>query len=202
MTKHVVFYIREASDGQSLAAQLLALTEVARTRQWEVVHSYVDHTINYRKDKNSGEGFRELCEALQYPDFDLVMVFSIDRLGRSLQGLASFLSNLQSKNIDLYLHKQGIDTTSSERPSFFFMSSIFAEFEKSILKERVNSGLKRARLQGTKLGRPRVSSDIEKQILNYRSQGMAIKTIAKELKTGVSVVQRVLYDKHPLILES
>ena len=82
------------------------------------------------------------------------------------------------------------------------MSSIFAEFEKSILKERVNSGLKRARLQGTKLGRPRVSSDIEKQILNYRSQGMAIKTIAKELKTGVSVVQRVLYDKHPLILES
>ena len=197
MTKRVVLYIREALDGQSLAQQLLTLTEIAHTRNWTVVKTYVDHTISYAKDKKSGEAFREMCDASESFEFDLVMAYSIDRLGRSLQELAAFLSGFHEKNIDFYLHKQGINTTLPEKKSLFFMCDVLAEFERLILRERVNAGIKRARSNGVKLGRPRAPLATEQKILNYRSQGMAIKTIAKTLNIGVSVVQRVLkVDSH------
>jgi DNA invertase Pin-like site-specific DNA recombinase len=194
MTKRAVLYIREVIDGQSLAHQLLTLTEAARVRGWTVVQTYVDHAIGLVKNKEGEEGLLELGLALKRSEFDLILVFSMNILGRSLQGLATFLADVHALNVDLYVHTHDIDTTQPEGKSLFCMCKVFAEFERSILKERVNRGIKGARLNGTKLGRPRVSLEIERQILNYRSQGMAIKTIAIVLKTGVSVVQRVLRD--------
>ena len=90
MTKRVVLYARQSRDGVSIANQVLALTEVANSRNWFVVKAYVDRTINYTKDKSSGDEFRKLCGALTQSEFDLVMVFSIDRLGKSLQELVTF----------------------------------------------------------------------------------------------------------------
>ena len=122
---------------------------------------------------------------------NIIMAWSVDRLGRSLQHLVVFLSDIHAIGIDLYLHKQGIDTTTPTGKAMFYLCSVFAEFEREIIRERVFSGLNRARSKGITLGRPRVSKLIEDDIKKYKESGMGIKKIAKHLGIGVSVVQRV-----------
>jgi len=85
----------------------------------------------------------------------MVMAWSVDRLGRSLQDLVEFLTNLHALKIDLFLKTQGIDTTTPAGKAMFQMMGVFAEFERAIIQERVRAGLARARADGTKLGRPK-----------------------------------------------
>ena len=86
-------------------------------------------------------------------DFDKVMAWSVDRLGRSLSGLPAFMGELKAKSVDLYLHQQHLDTATPAGKAMFQMLGVFSEFEREIIRERVNSGLARAKAQGKKLGR-------------------------------------------------
>ena len=117
--------------------------------------------------------------------FDLVMVWSIDRLGRSLQNLMEILNDLKSKNIDLYMDQQAIDTTTPTGSLMFAMIGAFAEFERSMIRERVLAGLDRARSQGKRLGRPPVPPILIEKMKRMRGEGMTLTAIAK--KVGVSV---------------
>jgi hypothetical protein len=92
------------------------------------------------------------------------MAWSVDRLGRSLQDLVSFLSEIHAAGVDLFLHQQGIDTTTPGGKAMFQMLGVFAEFERSIIQERVRAGLRRAKAEGKRLGRPRIAADIEARI--------------------------------------
>ena len=125
------------------------------------------------------------------------MSWSIDRLGRSLKHLVSFLEDLHSKNVDLYLHQQGIDTTTPAGKLMFNMLSVFSEFERSIMQERIKAGIERAKANGVKLGRPRVDAVVEQAIRAKRADGMGMNSIAKELGCGTSTVQRVLATPTP-----
>ena len=120
------------------------------------------------------------------------MAWSVDRLGRSLQHLVGFLDNIHAKGVDLYLHQQNIDTSTPSGKAMFQMAGVFAEFEHSMIQERVRAGLERAREQGKVLGRPRVSTHTEALIRRKRAEGMGILKIAKEVGVGTSVVQRVV----------
>ena len=124
------------------------------------------------------------------------MAWSVDRLGRSLQDLIGFLSELHAVGVDLYLHQQGIDTTTPAGKAMFQMMGVFAEFERSMIQERVKSGLARAKKHGTKsgkpLGRPKVNGKIEKAVLAVRAEGTGKRKIAKQLGIGVSTVNRIL----------
>ena len=111
---------------------------------------------------------------------------------RSLQHLVTFLDELHSKNVDLFLHRQGIDTTTPAGKMMFQMLGVFAEFERAMIKERINAGLSRARAQGKKLGGPRVSLEVESKIRELRSAGRGIRKIAGQLRVGVSTVKRVV----------
>jgi DNA invertase Pin-like site-specific DNA recombinase len=125
--------------------------------------------------------------------FDKVMAWSVDRLGRSLPDLLSVMGELKAKGVDLYLHQQSLDTSTPAGKAMFQMLGVFSEFEREIIRERVNSGLARARAQGKKLGRPR--RDTSKRlsaIRKLRKQGIGINKIARKLGIGVSVVQRVV----------
>ena len=192
MPKRIALYARESVDGCSIADQVVELTKIAESKNGSVVKIYVDQTIFYEKNSDSGIGFRDLCEASRQNAFDLVMVWSTDRIGRSLQEFVSFLQAVQKQNIDLYFHKQELDTTLSSGKALFSVCGIFSEFERAIIAERVSAGHQRALQQGKKLGRPRTSQDIEDQIRLYRDQGMGMRKIAAALKVGVSVVQRVI----------
>ena len=94
----------------------------------------------------------------------MVMAWSVDRLGRSLQDLVAFLSDLHALRIDLFLHQQGIDTTTSSGKAMFQMMGVFAEFERAMIQERVRAGIARARSEGKRLGRPPIPERVEDAI--------------------------------------
>ena len=193
MTKCVALYARESFDENSIVDQIVELTGVVTSRNWSVVKTYVDQTIAYDKNPQSGAGFLSLCEGVSQHVFDIVLVCSIDRIGRSLQEFVAFLLDLEKQGIDFYAHKQKIDTTLPEDKALFRFCSLFSKFEHDIIRERVYAGHQRARQQGKKIGRPRKNLNIDQEIRTYRNEGMGIKAIAKILKVGVSVVQRVVH---------
>ena len=113
----------------------------------------------------------------------------------TLQNLVSFLDEIHSKRIDLYLHQQGIDTTTPAGKALFQMCGVFAEFERAMIQKRVKAGLARARAQGKVLGRPRVSARVESTVRALRAKGRGTHAIAREAGVGVGTVQRVLNEE-------
>jgi DNA invertase Pin-like site-specific DNA recombinase len=120
-----------------------------------VAKVYKDHGISGAKGRNGRPAFDAMCRDATKRQFDVVMAWNVDRLGRSLKDLVAFLSELHALGIDLFLHQQGIDTTTPAGRAMFQMMGVFAEFERAIIiQERVRAGLKRARSEGQTLGRP------------------------------------------------
>jgi DNA invertase Pin-like site-specific DNA recombinase len=190
--KRAALYARVSTDHQTTANQLQELRAVAERMGWKVVAELKDHGISGAKGREHRPAFDQLLRGAVRRDFDIVMAWSVDRLGRSLQHLVGFLAEINSKGVDLYLHQQGLDTTTPSGRMLFQMCGVFAEFERSMIQERVKAGLARARAQGKQLGRPRVGEKVERAILKAREKGAGIKTIARQLGVGVGTVQRVL----------
>src|SRR6202165_5289527 len=136
-------------------------------------------------------GLDAMMKAMNAKEFEIVASWSVDRLGRSLTDLLSILQGLHEKGVGLFLHQQGLDTSTTAGKAMFQMLGVFAEFERGIIRERVNAGLARARAKGTKLGRRRVKPSVEARILELRANGDGILKIGRTLGVGTSVVQRV-----------
>jgi len=192
MTKRVAIYLRVSTDGQTTENQRLELEGVAQRSGWEIVGVYEDHGISGSKGRDKRPEFDRLCKDATRRKFDLVMAWSVDRLGRSLQDLIAFLGELHATGVDLYLNQQGIDTSTPAGKAMFQMMGVFAEFERAMIQERVKAGLARARAQGKTLGRPRLSKAKEEAVKTARSQGMGIRRIAREVGVGVGTVQRIV----------
>ena len=123
--------------------------------------------------------------------FDLVMAWSIDRVGRSLSDLLGTIQHLEAVGVDLYLDQQNIDTTTPTGRLLFQITGAFAEFERSIIRARVNLGLSRSRAQGKSLGRRPVSADVVERIRTELVTGAGILKTAKALGVGTGTVHRV-----------
>ena len=191
--KRVALYARPSTDGVSPENQLFELQKVAENMNWKVVEIYMEQGLSWPKKNEKMIAFKSLSKAATRREFDLIMVWSIDRLGKSLQQLVEILTAIHAEDIDLYIHKQGIDTTTSTWKDFFRFCTVFANFKSVVIKERVNTGLERVRAKGQILGRPRTKAAVEEEIRVYRKNGLGIKKIAKHLGIGVSVVQRVVH---------
>ncbi len=196
--KRAAIYARVSTQkNQTPQNQIIRLREVADRAGWEVVEEYVDKGISGAKGRDKRPAFDRLCKAATRREIDVVMAWSVDRLGRSLQDLVAFLNELQASKVDLYLDRQGVDTTTPGGKALFQMMGVFAEFEREMIRERVHAGLARARKEGKRLGRPKVSKKIERAILAARKQGKGINRIATELRVGSSTVQRVIAEAEP-----
>ena len=126
-------------------------------------------------------------------DFDTILVWSVDRLGRSLQHLVSFLNEVHSVGCDLYIHQSGIDTQTPAGKMMFQMCGVFAEFERGMIQERVRIGQQRAKAEGKHIGRPsNLNEGVVYSITHMRKQGLGIRKIAKELKVGVGTIYKVM----------
>jgi DNA invertase Pin-like site-specific DNA recombinase len=123
-----------------------------------------DHGISGAKGRDKRPAFDKLCRDATRREFDMVMAWSVDRLGRSLQDLVGFLSELHPLKIDLFLRQQGLDTTTPAGKAMFQMMGVFADFEPAMIAERVRAGLARARSEGKRLGRPPIAPTLEKRI--------------------------------------
>ena len=191
--KRAVLYLRVSTVDQTTANQERELREIARRSGLEVVKVYKDHGISGAKGRDKRPGFDALCRDATKRQFDVVMAWSVDRLGRSLQDLIGFLSELHALGIDLFLHQQGLDTRTPAGKGMFQMMGVFAEFERSMIREQVRAGLARAVAEGTKLGRPSIPQAKEDAIPAALSQPgrPGVRKIAKKFGVDPSTVQRI-----------
>jgi DNA invertase Pin-like site-specific DNA recombinase len=192
--KRAVLYLRVSTIEQTTANQERELREVASRMGCEIVHVYKDHGISGAKGRDKRPAFDRMCRDATKRQFDMVMAWSVDRLGRSLQDLVGFLSELHALRIDLFLHQQGLDTTTPAGKALFQMMGVFAEFERSMIQERVRAGLARAKSEGKKLGRPPIDPKLEAHIrkaLNEPGRTEGVRKIAERFGVNASTVQRI-----------
>jgi DNA invertase Pin-like site-specific DNA recombinase len=195
VTKRVGLYLRVSTGDQTVENQRQALRAAAEYRGWTVVDEFVDAGISGAKGREKRPAFDNLLKAVVRRKVDIVAAWSVDRLGRSLQDLVGFLGELKGAGVDLYLDRQAVDTTTPAGKALFQMLGVFAEFERSIIQERINAGIARARIVGTKSGRPigraKIDPAKEEAIRAALASGKGILKTARECGTGSSVVQRI-----------
>jgi DNA invertase Pin-like site-specific DNA recombinase len=189
--KRAVLYLRVSTIEQTTANQERELKQAAERAGWEVVKVYKDHGISGAKTRDKRPAFDALCRDATKRQFDVVMAWSVDRLGRSLQDLCGFLSELHALKVDLFLHQQGLDTTTPAGKAMFQMLGVFSEFERSIIQERVRAGLARARSEGKVLGRPKIAADVETAVRATLASGTGMMKTAKLHQVGVGTVVRI-----------
>ena len=189
--RRAALYLRVSTLEQMTENQERELRAAAERMGCEIVAVHQDNGISGAKGRNGRPGFDALCKAAARREFDLIMVWSVDRLGRSLQDLVGFLSEIHALRVDLYLHQQGIDTTTPGGKAMFQMCGVFAEFERAMIAERVRAGIARAKSVGTHCGRPRIKQTKENAIRVALAGGKGICSTARDVGVGVGTVQRI-----------
>ena len=178
-----VIYARVSTAEQTTDNQTLELQKVAKRNGWALEAVFED-TIS-KGAKTERPALQRLLQGVIRKEFDVVMVWDVSRLGRSLKHLVTLLEDFHAKGVNLYFHQQGIDTTTPSGKMMFQMCGVFAEFERSMIQERVKAGIQRAKAQGKKLGRPTVPPITIRKIQNLRASGLSLRAISK--RTGVIV---------------
>src|SRR5262245_6811305 len=194
--KRAVLYLRVSTIDQTTANQERELREIAGRMGCEIIKVYKDHGISGAKGRDKRPGFDALCRDATKRQFDVVMAWSVHRLGRSLQDLIGFLSKLHALGIDLFLHQQGLDTRTPAGKAMFGMMGVFAEFERSMIQERVRAGLLRARREGKRLGRPPIPDEVQERIRAALAVGISVRKAAARFKVNPSTVQNL---KRPFV---
>ena len=190
-------YLRVSTNDQTTENQRRELEAVAARLGHEIVEVYEDHGISGAKGRDKRPAFGRLHRDITRRKFDLVMAWSVDRLGRSLQDLMHFLDHVHARNVGLYLHQQGLDTTTPAGKAMFQMMGVFAEFERAMIVERVRSGMARARESGTKsgkaIGRPSTPEGVRAAIKQaHAAGGVSLRRLAKQFGLAHETVRRIL----------
>jgi len=191
--KRVAIYARVSTEDQTTDNQLLVLRDLVEKRGWVVSKEFIDVVSG---SKTSRKEYDALKASIQRNQVDIVVVWAIDRLGRNTEEALSFVNLLNHCNVGLYIHQQNIDATGPMGKLIYSVFAAFAEFERAILIDRINAGIARARIKGTKsgkpIGRPKVSEDIVQKIKAAKENGASIRTIAREVGVSVGKVAGVL----------
>ena len=190
-TKRAALYLRVSTDGQTTDNQKQVLVAVAEHRGWTITTVYEDVGISGAKGRNKRPGFDAMLKAATRRRFDILMFWSVDRLGRSAAAVTAALAELDAAGVAIYADKEAMDATTPHGRAMLQMAAVFAELERNMIRERVMAGLARARSQGKRLGRPKVGGKVEAGIRARLIAGDGMLKVAKTLGIGVSTVQRV-----------
>jgi DNA invertase Pin-like site-specific DNA recombinase len=173
------------------------LEEVAQRSGWKIVAVYEDASISGARGRDKRPAFDKLNKDAARRKFKVVMAWSVDRLGRSLQDLVAFLNELRDLKVDLFLHKQGMDTTTPGGRMLFQMCGVFAEFERAMISERVRAGLERVRANGPAKGKKAIGRPLNtdpalaERVQQMRADGIGLLKIGRTLGIGTGLVQRL-----------
>jgi DNA invertase Pin-like site-specific DNA recombinase len=191
MKQTVVIYTRVSTDKQTTDSQLASLREYCARHNWRDVQVITD-TIS--GSKISRKGLDALMKAVRAGKVDVVLCYNLDRLGRSLSHLVQLLGEFAAHKVALIVPGQGINTSSSNPASALLLNMLgaIAQFEHSIIVERVNAGLAAARRRGVKLGRPGTLGVHRGAVAKLRAQGRTGRAIAKELGIPSSNVLKLI----------
>lgn len=192
MPQRVAIYARVSTDrSQTVETQLRQLREVAARLGWCVVAVHTDEGISGAHGRDKRPGLDALMKQVMRREIDMVAAWSVDRLGRSLQHLVGVLADLQARNVGLYLHVQGLDTTTPSGRAMYQMLGVFAEFEREMIRERVLAGIDRARARGKRLGRPPIPDKQAQAVRAALAQGMGIRATARATGAALTTVARI-----------
>ena len=175
--KRVALYVRTSTaNGQTTRNQERELQAVAERHGWDVATVYRDQGISGAKGRDKRPGLERLMQAVARREIDMVAAWSVDRLGRSLTDLLGVLQELHAKGVDLYLHLQGLDTSTPSGRAMFQMLGVFAEFERAMIRERTSAGVAAARAAGRVGGRrkkldPAKRNEIAESVVSGRKSG-------------------------------
>jgi DNA invertase Pin-like site-specific DNA recombinase len=189
--KIAAVYARVSTLDQEPETQLRELRAFVERRGWQLeeAHVYVDKGVSGAKDRRPA--LDRLMAAAKQRKVDVVVVWALDRLGRSLRHLVTTLDELGALGVDLACYTQPIDTTTPAGRLTFGVLGAVAEFERSMVRERVRAGLARARAAGTRVGRPPARVDRE-QVLSLRAAGKSLRQIADVVGASKNVVAKIL----------
>ena len=188
---NVAIYTRVSTSHQTVENQLLELREVCERNDWTVVEEYSEVISGTKGVEERSELERMLIDGSRRR-FDKVVVWSVDRVARSMKHLIQVLSQLDDLEIDIYSFQQGIDTSTTMGKSFFHMVGIFAELENNLRSDRQKIGIKRALDNGAKFGRKTIIDDsMTKGVVQERQDGLSIRKIADKLGLNRGVVLKI-----------
>jgi DNA invertase Pin-like site-specific DNA recombinase len=189
--RRAALYLRVSSHDQSVDMQRAALLALCEHRGWDVVAEFSDNGISGANGRKQRPGLDAMLKAAHRGAFDVVLAWALDRIGRSLRDLLDIMADLEASRVDLVLHQQSIDTTTPAGRMLFQIVGSFAEFERSMIRDRVTAGLARARAKGVRLGRPRVQPRVEAAIRARLARGESVRVVAKACRVGIGTVYRV-----------
>lgn len=184
----MAIYARVSTDNQTVENQLLELHAIAQRQGWDVVTVLTDEGISGAKGRDRRPGYDALLKGIARREFDQIMAWSVDRLGRSLPDLVSFLNDAHAKSVDLYLHQQGLDTSTPSGRMMFQMLGVFAEFERAMIRERIMAGLRRTT---KKSGRKPMPSDRVEAIRKSLKDGLGIRATARLHRASTTTVTSI-----------
>jgi len=188
----VAVYLRVSTSHQTTENQFRELIDVCNRNRWQIVGLY-EETISGTKGLDERIELNRMMLDATRKKFDKVVVWSVDRLGRSMNHLVRVLSQLDDLNVDVFSYVQGIDTSTQFGKSMFQMVGIFAELENNMRKERQSIGIKRALDNGAKFGRKSImNEELIFKINNLREEGHSMRYIAKECDVSTTIVQKAI----------
>jgi DNA invertase Pin-like site-specific DNA recombinase len=194
--KRVAVYVRVSTSDQTCENQKRELRAWTRAAGHKVVCVFEDSGISGAYGLDKRPGFNAMLKAAVKREFDILAVWSSDRIGRSMPDLLEVLQTIRSTGTQLYLHTQGLDTTTPSGRALYQMLGVFSELEREMIVARVNAGIARARQQGTRsgkpIGRPKVSDAKERAIRAELAKGTGILKTARKLGVGTGTVQRIV----------
>ncbi|MDH4246191.1 MAG: recombinase family protein [Deltaproteobacteria bacterium] len=177
--RRVGIYLRVSTSGQTTENQRRDLKAWVSRSGHELAAVFEDAGISGAKTREQRPGLDAVLKAAARREIDVLAVWSVDRLGRSLPDLLSTLQALHAVGCDLFIHQQALDTCTPAGKALFGMLGVFSEFERAMIRERVQAGLARARQQGRVGGRPRVNEDMEQAIREELGKGVGTSTVQR-----------------------
>lgn len=186
--RRAAIYARVSTGEQTPENQLIRLREVAERAGWAVVCEYVETASGAKRARPALDG---MVRDAARRRFDVVMAWDVSRLGRSLRDLVDLFETLRSVGCDLFLEQQALDTSTPAGRALLQMSGVFAEFERAMIVERTKAGMARARARGKQIGRAPAPEALKDAIRALRADGIGMDRIARQLKCGKGLSQRV-----------
>jgi DNA invertase Pin-like site-specific DNA recombinase len=182
-------YCRVSTDGQSVDLQVNDLREYAAKREWQLIEEYLDVGVSGAKESRPALN-RMMLDARQRK-FDILLVWKIDRFGRSLKHLVNSLAELENLGIAFVSFRDSLDLSSPAGRLMAQLLGAISEFERSLITERVRAGIRNARNKGRRLGRPPLDVD-SSRIARLRANGASLRAISEQLGVSLGSVHRAL----------
>lgn len=188
MSKKIGLYARVSTNNgrQDVEVQLQPLREYCKQRGFTIYREYVDHLSGYNDDRPS---LKQMMDDARKRKMDTVLVWRFDRFARSTKALVLALEEFRQLGVDFISYSENIDTSTPMGKVMFTMISAMAEFERSLIQERVCAGLKKAKADGVRLGRPKVGFDV-KRAVELKLAGFTWARLANEMKVSSATLRR------------